>query len=71
MRYLYNLTYFLIIIGALNWGFIGFFGTDLVATLFGDMSTLSRLVYSLVGLAAITHLALSGQQHKVEKGYVH
>lgn len=43
----------LVIIGGLNWGLIGFFKFDLVATIFGDMSTLTRIVYSLVGLAAL------------------
>ncbi len=44
----------LVIIGALNWGLIGFFGFDLVAALFGGQaSTLSRIVYSLVGLAGL------------------
>ena len=40
----------LTIIGAINWGLIGFFRFDLVAFLFGDMSWLSRVVYALVGL---------------------
>ena len=38
------------IIGAINWGLIGFFRFDLVAFLFGDMSLLSRIVYGLVGI---------------------
>ena len=43
----------LAIIGGLNWGLVGAFKFDLVATIFGDMSSLSRIVYVLVGLAAI------------------
>ena len=43
----------LLIIGGLNWGLIGFFGFDLVAALFGDMSGFSRVVYALVGLAGL------------------
>jgi uncharacterized membrane protein YuzA (DUF378 family) len=44
----------LVIVGALNWGLVGFFNFDLVASLFGGMqSTLSRVVYGLVGLAGI------------------
>lgn len=43
----------LVVIGGLNWGLVGLFNFDLVATIFGDMSILSRLVYGLVGLAAI------------------
>lgn len=44
----------LIVIGALNWGLIGFFRFDLVAAIFGGMTTAgSRIVYALVGLAAL------------------
>ena len=43
----------LVIVGGLNWGLVGLFGFDLVAAIFGAMSMLSRIVYSLVGLAAV------------------
>lgn len=43
----------LTIIGALNWGLIGFFDFNLVAFLFGPASFLSQLTYMLVGIAAI------------------
>ena len=43
----------IVIIGAVNWGLIGFFGFDLVAALFGDMSGFSRIGYALVGLAGL------------------
>lgn len=49
-----KLALILVIIGALNWGLIGLFHFDLVATLFGGMdSMISRIVYTLVGLAGI------------------
>lgn len=41
------------IVGAVNWGLIGIFRFDLVAFLFGDMSWLSRIVYTLVGLCGL------------------
>ncbi len=41
------------IIGAINWGLIGFFGFDLVAFIFGNMSWLSRIIYALVGISGI------------------
>ncbi|MBE7706570.1 MAG: DUF378 domain-containing protein [Cyanobacteria bacterium SIG30] len=47
------LTFSLVLIGALNWGLVGLFGFDLVAFLFGEMTLLSRIIYSLVGLSAI------------------
>ena len=40
----------LVIIGAVNWGLIGFFQLDLVAWLFGNLSWISRIIYALVGL---------------------
>lgn len=49
-----NTALVLTIIGGLNWGLVGLFGFDLVAYLFGPMTMLSRLVYVLVALSAIT-----------------
>ncbi|MFP4017398.1 MAG: DUF378 domain-containing protein [Halanaerobiales bacterium] len=43
----------LLIVGGLNWGLVGLFSFDLVAAIFGDMSTLSRIIYTLVGLSAV------------------
>ncbi|QOR34741.1 DUF378 domain-containing protein [Clostridium sp. 'deep sea'] len=43
----------LVIVGAINWGLIGLLDFDLVATLFGQMTTFSRIVYALVGLAGL------------------
>ncbi|MGB9941173.1 DUF378 domain-containing protein [Methanosarcina sp.] len=47
------LALILVIVGGLNWGLIGLFDFNLVAALFGEGSTLSRIVYILVGLAAL------------------
>ncbi len=43
----------LVVVGGLNWGLVGLFGYDLVVTIFGDMSVVSKIIYDLVGLAAI------------------
>lgn len=43
----------LILIGGLNWGLVGFFDFNLVGAIFGEGSTLSRVVYALVGVAAL------------------
>lgn len=52
----------LLIVGGLNWGLVGLFNFDLVAAIFGGTpgthSTLSRIVYVLVGLAALYGFAL-------------
>ena len=46
----------LVIVGGLNWGLVGAANFDLVAAIFGPMSPLSRIVYVLVGLAAVYEL---------------
>jgi hypothetical protein len=43
----------LIIIGGLNWALVGLFSFDLVAFIFGNMTLLSRIIYVLVGIAAV------------------
>ena len=56
MRAINLITLILVIVGGINWGLIGLFGFDLVAAIFGQMSTLSRLVYILVGASALWQL---------------
>ncbi len=53
MNFLKYTAYVLTLIGALNWGLIGLFGFNLVAAIFGDMTVLARIVYSLVGISAV------------------
>lgn len=54
-----NVALILVIIGALNWGSIGLFGIDLVGTLFGGQSALiSRIIFSVVGLAGLWSITL-------------
>ena len=53
MKALNAIALILVIIGGLNWGLVGFFNFDLVAAIFGEMSVVSRVVYSLVGLSAV------------------
>jgi hypothetical protein len=43
----------LLVVGGLNWGLVGLFSFDLVATLFGVASVLSNIVYILVGVSAV------------------
>jgi uncharacterized membrane protein YuzA (DUF378 family) len=43
----------LLVVGGLNWGLVGLFGFDLVGSMFGEMSGMSRLVYALVGMCAL------------------
>ncbi len=43
----------LLVVGGLNWGMIALFNIDVVSSLFGDMTILTRMVYGLVGLSAV------------------
>ena len=56
----------LVVVGALNWGLVGALDFDLVATLFGDMSTVSRIVYVLVGLSGL-YLLFAAMMKKDEQ----
>ena len=58
-NFLKYFSYTLVIIGAINWGLIGFFDFDLVAAIFGEMSMFTRIIYSLVGVSAIISLITS------------
>jgi uncharacterized membrane protein YuzA (DUF378 family) len=58
MKVLYNIVLTLVIIGALNWLLIGLFEFDLVATIFGSMSMISRIIYTLVGISGIISIGL-------------
>jgi uncharacterized protein len=51
----------LVIIGAINWGLIGFLGFDLVRVIFGDMTLVSRIIYALVGVAGLYALSYFGR----------
>lgn len=57
-------SYVLVLVGALNWGLVGFFNFDLVAAIFGEMTSLTRLVYILVGLSAIVSAITAYSCHK-------
>lgn len=61
MKTLDYLALVLVIIGAINWGLIGFLGFDLVRVLFGDMTLLSRIVYAVVGVAGLYALSFFGR----------
>ncbi len=63
MNVLNKIFLVLLIIGGLNWGLIGLFQFDLVATLFGGMSSiLSRIVYTLVGISGLYCITLLFQR---------
>ena len=61
----------LVIIGALNWGLIGLFGFDAVAFLCGgQMAVLSRIIYSVVGIAGLWCVSLLFRERDQQTGAV-
>jgi len=62
----------LAIIGGINWGLVGVFdGFDLVAAIFGEMTPLARIIYTLVGLAAVYILIVTLTTVKLPKPGTH
>lgn len=59
------LVLLLVIIGAINWGLIGFFQFNLVSFLFGEMTLLSRIVYAVVGIAGLYMISMFGRVNSV------
>ena len=51
----------IVIIGAINWGLIGFFRFDLVSFRFGNMTWLSRIIYAIVGLCGLYLVSIYGR----------
>ena len=58
MKVIDKIALVLIIIGAINWGLIGFFEFNLVDTIFGEMSIVSRIIYALVGISGLWGIKL-------------
>ena len=58
MKVIDTIALVLIIIGAINWGLIGLFNFNLVDTIFGTMSIISRVIYSLVGISGLWGIKL-------------
>lgn len=58
MKVIDTIALLLVIIGAINWGLIGIFNFNLVDTIFGTMSAISKIIYTLVGLSGIWSIKL-------------
>ena len=67
MKTMNNIALTLLIVGGLNWGLVGLFNYNLVDALFGNATWISRLVYTLVGLSAITSFGLYARASEREK----
>ena len=58
MKVIDKIALVLIIIGAINWGLVGFFNFNLVAVIFGEMTWISRVIYVLVGISGLWGIKL-------------
>lgn len=58
MKVIDTIALILIIIGAINWGLIGIFNFNLVDSIFGMMSVISRIIYALVGISGLWGIKL-------------
>lgn len=61
MKTIDYLALILIVIGAVNWGLIGFLSFDLVRVVCGNMTMISRIVYALVGVAGLYAISYFGR----------
>lgn len=61
MKWFDNISLTLVIIGALNWLLVGIFRFDLVAFLLGNMTWLSRIIYTIIGLCGLYLVSLYGR----------
>ncbi len=58
MKVIDKIALILVIIGAVNWGLIGFFNFNLVEMLFGNMTIIARIIYALVGISGLWAIKL-------------
>ncbi len=58
MKIIDKIALVLVIIGAINWGLIGLFNFNLVETIFEDMTIISRIIYTLVGISGLWAIKL-------------
>ncbi|MFA6427956.1 MAG: DUF378 domain-containing protein [Candidatus Buchananbacteria bacterium] len=64
MKAAHIIAFILVIIGALNWLLVGLFSWDLVVAIFGSWPVIVKIIYVIVGLAAIYEIAIHKQNCK-------
>ena len=67
MKWFDNTALTLVIIGAVNWLLVGIFKFDLVAFLLGDLSWLSRIIYTVIGLCGLYLISLFGRINEISE----
>lgn len=58
----------LVIVGGINWGLVGAFDVNIVASIFGPMSMVSKIIYIIVGISAIYMAFSFGKKCKTSPG---
>lgn len=58
METLQKILLVITIIGAVNWGLVGLLDIDLVATIFGELSVLSRIIYTLIAVSGLVNIGI-------------
>ena len=64
MKIIDKIAFVLVIIGAINWGLVGFFEFNLVDAIFGELSIFTRIIYALVGIAGLWAIKLLFDREK-------
>ena len=67
MKWFDNTALTLVIVGAVNWLLVGIFKFDLVAFLLGDLSWLSRIIYTVIGLCGLYLISLFGRINEISE----
>lgn len=67
LKILDSIVLSLVIIGAVNWGLLGFFEFDLVAAIFGDMTMFSRIIYSIIGICGLYSISFFAKDRFIKK----
>ncbi|MBC8061904.1 MAG: DUF378 domain-containing protein [Clostridiaceae bacterium] len=67
MRTLDSIALVFVVIGAVNWGLIGFFRYDLVSNLFGVNTMLTRIIFAIVGICGLYAISFFGRDREVTR----
>ena len=58
METFYKITLLFTVIGAINWGLVGFFDFNLVESLFSQNSAITSIIYGIVGICGLINIGL-------------
>ena len=67
MRILDSIALVFVVIGAINWGLIGFFQYDLVSNLFGFSTMFTRIIFAIVGICGLYAISFFGRDREVTR----